>query len=1162
MTVLQYRTCIRVCRHSGVLLAIALLFPPLALGQDPATPVIAASADGISISQPPLPTLEFSNLQSGEQILRISIPCAAGALLPGQGVEAVLGHTAVTTQVRVLTEHAGQPRCARRAMITMSLTTVPGQAGAILLRAVGERPATTGRIELAPDGASATLHFETYSLNLGAEGFVYHQGDRAVHLEPLGLSAPGPVRQIEIVEDGPLYCWLRMHLDGDEGARVIDIRADALGTIALGLQIQRAAKGDGYAPPFGWGVSGLTWESPAGKRPARVRSTDKATDVSFPTLENYARGRVAVDTSGVLAYWRVAEGESVPWQEAAWRSAEVVIGKPNHTPRNSLLEPVSELHLAKKGFAPLYDLGHEEGPTGSWPLLDALGQFTRDGIVQSAAIGDDFGNVTSFGVGQAHGGAFGMNRLNHGPAIFEWSWQSGDRRLRDTAVQWCLNMHDLSIWWGDTETHGGTRYNNAVAAGQKAHEGDKEFMWRTNEASHFCTKGLDAFLYAYEETGDPRFAEALHAQVAYAKTHIHTNTGEARNIGDVKDFLTLYRATGQQEYFDEAMRLFRELREVLSTGDLFSQNCAPLEADPPFIDDDAFGYPHPFAKPYIIGYALAGLPDLLRLAPDEPKLRDVVRAVADFLASSVDPAGGWRYPHPRSSATLMNQGIEHAAQLCEAAEVLEERGEPVDILIDAIETVLQARVQGYARSSAILAGLTGWERSTNAIPQGKSLHDLYAKPADRDTARDYTEGAVGVGGAPPDGLVYFDRVLRFYCARRPADRLFRANPQLQQVLDRIPEQRPDAAKAQADLRAPVLSHGLAKGRPTFSDAVIAGLNFPGAWAKSTLPFAQWRAEARATFLASLQAAPTRVPFNLEVLASEDRGTYEARKIQFNLSADNRVNAYLLVPKAAARASAVLALHDHGAHFSIGKEKVVKPFGVDDATMQDAQDWVDKYYGGRWIGDALALRGHVVLAVDALFWGERGRAEGPEYTAQETIAANLAQLGRSWAGTIVWDDVRAAELLQSLPEVDPTRIGATGLSMGAHRTWALSAATDIVRAGAAICWLGDTPTLLAEGNNQTGGQSAHAMTFPGLRNALDFADVASIACPKPMLYFNGTEDPLFPVPGVEAAYATLHNVYAAQPNAAPLETRLWPVPHLFNLDMQEAAFAWLETQLAR
>jgi dienelactone hydrolase len=229
-------------------------------------------------------------------------------------------------------------------------------------------------------------------------------------------------------------------------------------------------------------------------------------------------------------------------------------------------------------------------------------------------------------------------------------------------------------------------------------------------------------------------------------------------------------------------------------------------------------------------------------------------------------------------------------------------------------------------------------------------------------------------------------------------------------------------------------------------------------------------------------------------------------------------------------------------------------------LADAEEWVGKSYGGQFVGDALAARGYVVLAVDALFWGERGRKEGVAYEAQQELAANLLQLGLTWAGVITWDDVRSAEFLAALPEVDPARIGAMGLSMGAHRTWSLCAATDLVKAGAAICWLGDTPTLMSPGNNQTRGQSAYSMLVPGLRNTLDYADVAGIACPKPMLFYNGTQDALFPVSGVEAAYSVLKQVYASQGVEQALETRLWDAPHEFNREMQTAAMAWLDEQL--
>jgi dienelactone hydrolase len=166
----------------------------------------------------------------------------------------------------------------------------------------------------------------------------------------------------------------------------------------------------------------------------------------------------------------------------------------------------------------------------------------------------------------------------------------------------------------------------------------------------------------------------------------------------------------------------------------------------------------------------------------------------------------------------------------------------------------------------------------------------------------------------------------------------------------------------------------------------------------------------------------------------------------------------------------------------------------------------------------------------------------------------------WSGVITWDDIRSADFLASLPEVDPQRIGAIGLSMGSHRTWMLSAASDRIAAAAAICWMGTTHSLMVPGNNQTNGQSAFSMLVPGLRNYLDYPDVASIACPKPMLFFNGRQDKLFPVAGVQNAYQRMRTIWQSQKAADRLLTRLWDVPHEFNVPMQEEAFAWLDRWL--
>ena len=84
-----------------------------------------------------------------------------------------------------------------------------------------------------------------------------------------------------------------------------------------------------------------------------------------------------------------------------------------------------------------------------------------------------------------------------------------------------------------------------------------------------------------------------------------------------------------------------------------------------------------------------------------------------------------------------------------------------------------------------------------------------------------------------------------------------------------------------------------------------------------------------------------------------------------------------------------------------------------------------------------------------------------------------------------------------------------------------------------------------------------MTHPGIRSYLDYPDVASLACPKPMLFYNGLQDGLFPVPCVKDAYEKLHKVWQSQGAESNLVTKFWDVPHCFNREMQEEAFAWLD-----
>lgn len=350
--------------------------------------------------------------------------------------------------------------------------------------------------------------------------------------------------------------------------------------------------------------------------------------------------------------------------------------------------------------------------------------------------------------------------------------------------------------------------------------------------------------------------------------------------------------------------------------------------------------------------------------------------------------------------------------------------------------------------------------------------------------------------------------------------------------------------------------------PVFYQQMKQQLTYPLAWGKAEeKDFAKWKAQARhvlAECMQNLQPAPKA--YAMEVTDREQRDGYEARKIRFNLSEWSRVPAYLLVPEGKGPFPAIVLLHDHGAHFSIGKEKMVRPFHVAPEVMEDADQWASQCYDGQYVGDYLARHGYVVLAVDALFWGERGRKEGTSYDAQQALASNFLQMGASWGAFINVDDMRSAEFLASLPFVDKKRVGSLGFSMGAYRSWMLAALTDVVRASASVCWMNTTEHLMTLTNNQNKGGSAYAMLIPALRRYLDYPHVASIACPKPTLFFNGTRDKLFPIEGVRDAYREMEAVWQSQGASDRLVTKLWDEKHFFNKEMQKETLEFFDRWL--
>ena len=317
---------------------------------------------------------------------------------------------------------------------------------------------------------------------------------------------------------------------------------------------------------------------------------------------------------------------------------------------------------------------------------------------------------------------------------------------------------------------------------------------------------------------------------------------------------------------------------------------------------------------------------------------------------------------------------------------------------------------------------------------------------------------------------------------------------------------------------------------------------------------------------------------LSVLLTEQRDGYTCQLVEYE-AGENRVQSYLLVPDGAGaddpRPGLVL-LHDHGARFDIGKEKLVRPMASAPAHIRaSARQWVGSGFDGVFLADSLAALGYVVIVPDALYWGGRSsvlaqkwsrmqfggeasetirEVEKTVYEGQRAIYDKLSRKGVVWAEQTLQEDAAAAKLLAGLPCVDPRRIGCFGWSMGAHRAWLLTAFCPEVSTGVSLCWM-----TLKSTQGQPPSASDYSMMIPALRDRYDFPDIARWLCPKPFLFLNGTQDKLFPAEAAEEAFRRMQSIYAEE-SAPGLRTEFFVGGHHCGKAEQARIVRYLDEQL--
>ena len=306
-----------------------------------------------------------------------------------------------------------------------------------------------------------------------------------------------------------------------------------------------------------------------------------------------------------------------------------------------------------------------------------------------------------------------------------------------------------------------------------------------------------------------------------------------------------------------------------------------------------------------------------------------------------------------------------------------------------------------------------------------------------------------------------------------------------------------------------------------------------------------RVKVRETLAGLLGDLPPRPdPKHVKVVSREDRGTFLLERFEFHNGADMVVPGYLMLPKAPAAKprAAVIALHEHGGN----KDSV--------CLNEKAMDHVGSY---------LVEDGYIVAAIDGYFHGERiGKGPGgPKENkgAQEMTLSKLnLWLGRSLWGMQIRDEQCLLDYLVTRPEIDPARIGVTGMSMGCTRSAWLAALDERVKAVVGVACFTRYGNLIANA-----GLKYHGIYYfvPGMLRHFDTEAIHALIAPRPHLELSGDQDPGAPNDGIEFLEKFLVDTYRLYGKPENFVSVLYEkTGHEYLPEMRARMRAWFKTHL--
>ena len=238
------------------------------------------------------------------------------------------------------------------------------------------------------------------------------------------------------------------------------------------------------------------------------------------------------------------------------------------------------------------------------------------------------------------------------------------------------------------------------------------------------------------------------------------------------------------------------------------------------------------------------------------------------------------------------------------------------------------------------------------------------------------------------------------------------------------------------------------------------------------------------------------------------------------------------------------------HGSSGSRELLctSRFGIGEWTRPGAKTAQTQLLG--WARE-LSRSGYLTLALT-----QRGLDRRTPDTDDQ--AKDLLVRGRTLMGAIVYEIRQAVSYLRKRQDVDPARIGMTGISFGGITTFYTWLVDDRIAAAAPICGgVGSLDVFV-----QRGSRNYHGLYWwiPGMLTRGDQGDFAAAMAPRPLMLWAPLEDIGMPKEGVDRFLEVVIPAYARSAAPDALVVHRPPGGHTFSLEAFAAMKAFFDKYL--